>query len=246
MEEKSNMTAERSLEIISEQIAQARHAASQVTGQALYISGLCTMGMAVVVAIVNFIILTTGITRELGIMGDYLLALVHLLWLTLPIIIKLALRGTYKKNHAPVSLVGTLVRNTWWTFAVFAIAYFVIAFLWNITVSRIAQETNATLASSMPISFVIILLMGMSIAITGHILKHKWLTWFGIIGGLLAIVCKQSGIVIRFLFSCLSGLGYNPLALAGYLFYSEYCLAVFLLALFGLMLPGLMLKKQCE
>ena len=241
MEEKSNMTAERSLEIISEQIAQTRQAVSQVTGQALYVSGLCTMGMAVVVAIVNFTILTTGIIVKLGVIGDYMWVLGNLLWLMLPVIIKLILRDTYEKTHAPVSLVGTLVKNTWWTFAAFAITYFIIAIFWNVMASRIAPDVNR-----MPIYPVIILLMGMAISMTGQILKHKWLTWFGIIGGLLAIVSKQSGIVIWFIFSCLSGFVDDPLALAGYLFYDEYCLAVFLLALVGLMLPGLMLKKQSK
>ena len=41
-----NMTAERSLEIITEQIAQSRKAVSKDVGQSLYVSGLCTMGMA--------------------------------------------------------------------------------------------------------------------------------------------------------------------------------------------------------
>ena len=55
MEENMNLTAERSLEIITEQIERSRRAVSKDTGQSLFVSGLCTMGMAVIVAIVNII-----------------------------------------------------------------------------------------------------------------------------------------------------------------------------------------------
>ena len=43
MEENSNMTAERSLEIITKQIEQSRRVVSKTTGQSLYISGICIM-----------------------------------------------------------------------------------------------------------------------------------------------------------------------------------------------------------
>ena len=56
MEENNNMTAERSLAIITEQIERSRRAVSKSTGQSLYISGLCTMAMAVIVPIVNLLI----------------------------------------------------------------------------------------------------------------------------------------------------------------------------------------------
>ena len=55
MEENKNLTAERSLEIITEQIEQSRRTVSQSTGQALYVSGLCTVAMSGVVAIVNYV-----------------------------------------------------------------------------------------------------------------------------------------------------------------------------------------------
>ena len=239
MEEKSNMTAERSLEIISEQIAQTRHAVSQVTGQALYVSGLCTMGMAVVVAIVNFLSFAQYINPKLWSLGT-------LLWLVLPIIIKFALRNTYQRFPAPESLVGTLVKNVWWTFAVLAIAYFVVATLWNAMLFRSVQNMEAAFAHQMSIKLVIILLMGMSISMTGHILKRKWLAWFGIIGGLLAIVCDYSGVLRQVVHFCLSGFSDYPVILTVALSVSEYCLDVFLLALVGLMLPGLMLKKQSK
>ena len=45
-----NLTAERSLEIITEQIKRSRKAVSQEVGQSLYIAGLCIMGMAIFLA----------------------------------------------------------------------------------------------------------------------------------------------------------------------------------------------------
>ena len=239
MEEQSNMTAERSLEIISEQIAQTRHAVSKVTGQALYVSGLCTMGMAVVVSIASFLSFTQFINPRLW-------PMTALLWLALPIIIKFALRNAYQRFPAPESLVGTLVKNIWWTFAVLAIAYFFVANLWNSLLWGSVKDPDAAFAHQMSVNLVIILLMGMAISMTGHVLKRKWLVWFGIIGGLLTIVCDYSGIFMRFTYFCLSVFSDNSVILTAALSISEYCLDVFLLALFGLMLPGLMLKKQCK
>ncbi len=55
MEENSNMTAERSLEIITKQIELSRRVVSKTTGQSLYISGICIMCTAVLVAVINIV-----------------------------------------------------------------------------------------------------------------------------------------------------------------------------------------------
>ena len=105
-----NLTAERSLEIITEQIERSRRAVSKDTGQSLFVSGLCTMGMAVIVTFVNIIAGNNGF-----------MAIGHLLWIILPLIIWLIMRHL-NKNHTqpPVDLVGSLMGKTWWTFAVFS------------------------------------------------------------------------------------------------------------------------------
>ena len=59
MEEKNNLTAERSLEIITQQIERSRQMVAKNTGQSLYIAGLCIMGMALLIGIC---ILLTGNT----------------------------------------------------------------------------------------------------------------------------------------------------------------------------------------
>ncbi len=55
MEENMELTAERSLEIITEQIEKSRQAVSKDTGQWLFVSGLTTMLMSVIVASVNLL-----------------------------------------------------------------------------------------------------------------------------------------------------------------------------------------------
>ena len=225
MEENMNLTAERSLEIITEQIAQSRKAVSKDVGQSLFVAGLCTMAMSVVVAVFNIVSCNNGMT-SLG----------HLLWFLLPLIIWVAMRNT-NKEKAPVSFVGSLVGKTWWTFAAFTIGYFILAIVWNFIIGRLCTPSEYAIVH-IPIAPVIILLMAMAVSITGHILKSKWLVWFGIIGGLLVAFADTVGLVGNFLahFYTLQTVGMWHCILP--------CPSVFLFALVGLTLPGWMLKKQ--
>ena len=77
MEENMELTAERSLEIITEQIEKSRQAVSKDMGQWLFVTGLITMLMAVIVASVNWLTLTP---------------LAHLLWFAFPLIIWLVMK----------------------------------------------------------------------------------------------------------------------------------------------------------
>ena len=231
MEENLNMTAERSLEIITEQIAQSRRAVSKTTGQSLFVSGLCTMGMAVIIAITNFIL----INHASGGLG-------HLLWLVLPVIIWLFMRKYNKEcEHTPVSLVGTMVAKTWSTFAWFVIGYFIIALIWGFVAMRMLQPEEYV-ATRIEVTPVIVLLMGMAITITGHILKQRWLIIFGIVAGLGCFVWEHfnMGATTVMLLSGQPHPGLSFAAIASTL----PCLTIFIFAFVGLMLPGLMLKKQ--
>ena len=231
MEETKNMTAERSLEIITDQIAQSRRAVSKVTGQSLFVSGLCTMGMAILIAITNFILIKNAIA-----------GFGHLLWLVLPLIIWLFMRKYNKERaHTPVSLVGSMVAKTWSTFAWFVIGYFIIALIWGFVAARMLPP-ESYVASRIEVTPVIVLLMGMAITITGHILKQRWLVIFGITAGLICFVWEHFGMgqtIVLFL----SGEPHLSLSAAAGATMLP-CLTIFILALVGLMLPGLMLKKQ--
>ncbi len=225
MEENANLTAERSLEIITEQIERSRNVVAKDTGQSLYLSGLATMGTAVTVALVN------------GLSGS---PLGRLLWLVLPIIIWLIMRIHDKKQvQAPVSLVGTLVSKTWWTFGGIVIGFYLFALIWNYLASRLFDNPATAVQAMVTITPVIILLMGMAVAITGHILKRRWLVLFGIIGGLLVAFCGYSGVVSAIIVH--SNASVKTIIT---LHLIQPCVYVFLFSLIGLVIPGWMLKKQ--
>lgn len=225
MEENANLTAERSLEIITEQIERSRNVVAKDTGQLLYMSGLATMGTAAMVALAN------GLSAS---------PLGHLLWLVLPIIIWLIMRIHNKKQiQAPVSLVGTLVVRTWWSFGGIVIGFYLFALIWNFLVMRLYDDLATATQAMVAITPVIILLMGMAVAITGHILKRRWLVLFGILGGLFVAFCEYSGIIRAIIvYSCASVKTIIVFSLI------TPCLSIFLFSLIGLVIPGLMLKKQ--
>ena len=221
-----NLTAERSLEIITEQIERSRRAVSKDTGQFLFVAGLMTMGTAVVAAFINYFTFNKGGLLP-GFGG-------HLLWFALPFFIMLTLRYIDNGN-APVSIVGTHVRKVWWTFATFALIYAVFTVIWN----KIAFELNGPEYYPwvhLRANPIIILLMSMAVSITGHILKIRWLVWLGIFGWfLIYLVNSLSGMIMVRLF---------PVNVMGRLSTIYPCPSIFLFAFIGLTLPGLMLKRQ--
>lgn len=225
MEENVNLTAERSLEIITEQIAQSRKAVSKDVGLSLYVAGLCTMGVALIVGI--GILLTSN-------------QAFNLLYFALPFII-LGFTRYAKRNQAPTptSLFGTMVAKTWVTFAIFALSFFVLANLYDLLMVRTESLDVAARLMISPFR-TILLLMGMCVTITGYILKSRWLVWCGIVGGIGGFFWESFN-VTGTLFARIA----NDI--------SNYCgvvqglipgLIIALFAFIGLTLPGLMLKRQ--
>ena len=234
MEENMNMTAERSLEIITKQIEQSRRAVSKTTGQSLYIAGICIMCTALLVAVINIIASSHG-----------MIGVGHLLWFLLPVVI-LQLSRKYIKDraHTPVSLVGSMVAKTWTTFGFFAIGFFVIAIIWSLVAPRFLSP-DIYVASQIRVAPVIVLLMGMAISITGHILRQRWLVTFGIVAGLLCFAWEHFGIgnsiLMAFLLKGSSDTMTMTLAAVNS---SLPCLTIFIFGLVGLLLPGMKLKNQ--
>ena len=200
---------------------------SQSTGQALYVSGLCTVAMSGVVAIVNYVSKT-----PLG----------HLLWLALPVIIWIALRNIFKKRqHEPTTIVSSLVGKTWWTFAFLTLGFFVLEILWNTIGGRLLSPTQMNFyGRGTATAPTIMLLMGMAVTMTGHILRSRWLVVFGIVGGLMMFAWEGFGIGKAILVA-LTGKPYLELYQSGVIL---TCLSVLLFAFVGLVIPGMMLKKQ--
>ena len=232
MEENSNMTAERSLEIITKQIEQSRRAVSKTTGQSLYISGICIMCTAVLVAVVNLITMSHG-----------MIGIGHLLWFLLPVVIwQLSRKYIKDSEHAPVSLVSSMIAKTWITFGYFGIGFFIIALIWGLVAPRLLSPSEYV-GSQIRVAPVIVLLMGMAITMTGHILKQRWLVTFGIVAGLLCFAWEHfhigEAIVMRFV-SMDSPFAITAAAISS----SLPCITIFIFALVGLLLPGMMVKKQ--
>lgn len=230
MEENTSMTAERSLEIITEQIEKSRQAVSKDTGQWLFVSGLVTMGMAVVGALLNFFTVYKG-----GALPGYW---GHLLWFVLPLIIWVVMKFINRgRPHVPESLVGTLVRKTWYTIFTFAIVYAIFAAVWNkIMAAYYGPEAYAQ--NHMPVTSIVVILLAVGVSITGHILKKRKLVWFGTLGGLLIFMFYRIGIIWKIMCSFL------PITTAVKFSMITPCEYIFLFALIGLTLPGWMLKRQ--
>ena len=205
MEENRDLTAERSIEIIRTTIEQNRTNISKDVGRSMYIAGLSTMLLSVVVAFVNYFCVT-----PLG----------HLLWFALPIVIYYLIKNMSSQyKSVPVNFVGRLIGKTWWTFAVITLSFFLFAIIWNLFLSR---------AETMDV-----LLMGMTVAVTGHILKSKWLIGCGIIGGLLCFINESIGFV-SMLFVIFGGASVDTV---GMIEFALPCVTYFVFAFIGLFLP---------
>ena len=173
MEETMNLTAERSLEIITEQIERSRKSVAEDAGMTLLISGLCIVGVAIIVSIGALL------THNW---------VFYLLYMLIPIFIW-AIERHVKRNKpkVPASVISNMVDKTWQTFGIFVVAFFVLSILFNNLMFYDAQ-----VADNMQVYFqnrinpvrIILLLMGMAVTINGYILKSKWMVWCGIIGGL--------------------------------------------------------------
>ena len=226
MEEKDNLTAERSLEIITEQIERSRRVVAKDAGLSLYVAGLCTMGMAL------FIGLCIYFTANMAF---------FLLYITLPVVIYFADRFA-KRNQTkvPASFVGTMVNKTWQTFGIFVLSFFVFVNLYNILMGHTESPEVYSRLVIHPFR-IILLLMGMAITMNGYILKSRWLVWCGIVGGIGGFIWESFYVTQTIVAHLYPYLNEN---LTGMTYGLIPGIIVALFAFVGLTLPGLMLKRQ--
>lgn len=219
MEENMELTAERSLEIITEQIEKSRRAVSKDTGEWLFVTGWIAMIMSVIVASANLLSWTP---------------LFHLLWFALPVVIWLVMKRI-NRNRVPVpeSLVGTLVKKTWYTILTFALVYSVVAVVWN-RYLVVYESPDVYLCAGLHIMPTVVTLLAVAVSITGLILKKSSLVWFG----LLSFMILRCGFFSLILGRLLSPTEFGKLSLI------RPCDYIFLFALVGLMLPGWMLIRK--
>jgi hypothetical protein len=173
MEENNNMTAERSLEIITAQIERSRITVSKDAGMSLFIAGLCIIGVAFVTVVCALL------THNMAF---------HLLYVLIPVLV-IGIDRYVKRNKpkVPASFIGTMVNKTWQTFGIFVVTFFVLSILFN----RLMLH-DAMVADNIQVYFqnrvnpvrIILLMMGMAVTINGYTLKSKWMVWCGIIGGI--------------------------------------------------------------
>ncbi len=223
------MTAERSLEIITDQITQSRKTVSKEAGFSLFVAGACIIGIAILISI------CVSITNN----GYF-----YLLYALTPILI-IGIDRYAKRNQpkVPVSFVGTMVDKTWQTFGIFAALFCVLALLFNelmLNAAQVDHNMEVFFENRIHIFRIILLLMGMAITINGYILKSRWLVWCGIIGGIGGFFWQSIGVTDFILTGSNLPLNYR---LAIHYAISPNLIVVFF-AFIGLMLPGWMLKRQ--
>ena len=228
MEDNNILTAERSLEIITEQIERSRKSVSEEVGMSLFIAGLCIIGVAFVTVVCA---LLTGNMAF------------HLLYVLVPILV-IGIERYVKRNKpkVPDSFIGKMVDKTWQTFGIFVLTFFVLSILFNKLMIH-----DALVADNMQVYFqnrinpvrIILLMMGMAVTINGYTLKSKWMVWCGIIGGIGGFFWESFCVTQTILAWCRLPLEYYHVAQT---IAPNLIMAVF--TFIGLTLPGWMLKKQ--
>ena len=228
MEDNNILTAERSLEIITQQIERSRKSVSEEVGMSLFIAGLCIIGVAFVTVVCA---LLTGNMAF------------HLLYVLVPILV-IGIERYVKRNKpkVPDSFIGKMVDKTWQTFGIFVLTFFVLSILFNKLMIH-----DALVADNMQVYFqnrinpvrIILLMMGMAVTINGYTLKSKWMVWCGIIGGIGGFFWESFCVTQTILAWCRLPLEYYSTAQT---IAPNLIMAVF--TFIGLTLPGWMLKKQ--
>ena len=228
MEDNNILTAERSLEIITQQIERSRKSVSEEVGMSLFIAGLCIIGVAFVTVVCA---LLTGNMAF------------HLLYVLVPILV-IGIERYVKRNKpkVPDSFIGKMVDKTWQTFGIFVLTFFVLSILFNKLMIH-----DALVADNMQVYFqnrinpvrIILLMMGMAVTINGYTLKSKWMVWCGIIGGIGGFFWESFCVTQTILAWCRLPLEYYHIAQT---IAPNLIMAVF--TFIGLTLPGWMLKKQ--
>ncbi len=228
MEENVNLTAQRSLEIITEQIERNRRSVSKDVGMSLFISGLCIIGIAFITVICA---LLTGNMAF------------HLLYVLIPFLV-IGIERYVKRNKpkVPANFIGIMVDKTWQTFGIFVLCFFVLSIAFNNLMLHDAQVTD-----NMQVYFqnrispvrIILLMMGMAVTINGYTLKSKWMVWCGIVGGIGGFFWEAFGVTWTLLaWSSVPVEYYSTVQVIA----PNLIMAVF--TFIGLVLPGWMLIKQ--
>lgn len=203
MKEKELTTME-SLKIIEKTIEQSRKDVAKASAQPFLVWGTLVIFTSLIIWILGFNIPANEHTNKW-----------HLLWILMAFI-----GGVYQYRFncswaVPESIVSKVIGYTW---CIFGISVFV---LWAINICAI-NWGGISVKEIIPMTPTIILLMGISVAITGKIINQLFIS---IIGAMACAICAYFSLVYQ---------GINELL----------CTAV--TAAFTLLIPGLYLKFNNE
>ena len=178
MEENTNMTAERSLEIITEQIEQSRHAIAENSSLSLISWGTCVFVFALLIA---------WLWEQHG--APAWNALWFAMWLLGYLAEWLIAK---RRNPVPASFVSKTIGQVWATFGIFIGAIGLIfglagSGLLPITFTVSSDHANAHLYINL--TSIISLCFGIASTITGFILKNRIVQVCGFVAGLGGFFC---------------------------------------------------------
>lgn len=160
------MTPEKSLEIITSALAEARTEFSRGAGAPMLIWG------ASVLLVSGLVMLTLHLTGNLN---------WHFLWFAIPVIgtpfMLLLKRNEEKRYGRAVNPISSAIGSVWLSFGIFSVVYAILGFFFRIP-------------STTPI---IVLMLGLATSITGGITKTWGVSVLGIIAGIggLVLYCSE-------------------------------------------------------
>ena len=226
MEDFNLLKPENNPENAGDQVDAWRDELSCEVGDCLFVAGICTMIMAVVVTGINCLL------------HDWGIGLGQVCWLVNPLIIALL---AYLRNRKPVgcppNVLRDIVLKVWLSCAIFAVGFCLAAMFFNYVESQIEGLEVFARVAVKPYR-VVLLVMGMALSITGFIIKQSWVWISGIVlglGGFIWISLQYSTYILS---------EYRALEDSFFLLELIICIVVEIFAFSCFVLPGHCLKYK--
>lgn len=226
MEDFKLLKPESAQEPCDDQLDAWRDELSCEVGDCLFVAGVCTMIMAVVVTGINCLLRVWGI------------GLGQIWWLVNPLIIALlAYLRNRKPAGSPTNILRDIVLKVWLSCAIFAVGFCLSAMFFNYVESQIEGLEVFARVAVKPYR-VVLLVMGMALAITGFVIKQCWVWISGIVlglGGFIWISLQYSTYILS---------EYRALEDSFFLLEIFICIVVEIFAFSCFVLPGHFLKYK--
>ncbi len=228
MEETKMMTAERSLEIIGEVMEQNRRRVTGFLRTWLLVAGRTTIGVAVL----------------LGALGVCLGMKIDFIGLLIPLVVYLVMKRVERGvPQSSLGVVGTWVKQVWVSFTLMAFAFAFFGYICNYLLIRYADAPSVVVPVWIDVFESLWLLLGMAVCVTGFLLRRNVLVVCGLMVGVLCFLFWHFSVLgnlcICFLPVDVNFMGsvWRPL---------QVSFAVFVFSLVGMILPAMLLKKECK